>query len=427
MKCPISRRWRVGLGCVVIIPPALWLAVVAVVPTETARRTIADRLSAASGRHVSLGGLRLGPLGGVYLTDLRIGAPASGENPWLRVGNAAIDVNPVQLLLGRLEPQEIQVDGLSLRVLRRRDGTVELGDFLQPADGAAGGTDADADERPEHSGIRLHVKNARVDLIDEPTGTRLEFSGVEGRATCDGTTTRVSELWGRLNGGTFASAFTIDRTGRSPSFEGQFKAQNVALADGMKALAYAAPVFAGTGSKPDGRLSLNLVASGKAITRDELRKTFRGYGDIVLDPIRLDGCDLVSEIGRVIDIPREGRIGAVRSHFRVADGKVTTDDLTLDVAKIPIVLSGSTDFDGVLSYRLKVEGLNNRLPARAKDMLGELGVRVEDVADARVSGNVEAVTLTVNGVALSPSDDGTPGDRHKLREIGRRLIDRIQR
>ena len=118
------RRSRLLALGVLLFPPLLWTFVLAVVPTDSARRTITARLSASSGRTVHIGGIRVGWLGAVSLTDLRIGASDSGDDPWLKVRRASIDVSLRQLVLGRVDPTEIDVAGLSLRVLRREDGSL---------------------------------------------------------------------------------------------------------------------------------------------------------------------------------------------------------------------------------------------------------------------------------------------------------------
>src|SRR5262249_56334671 len=99
----LRRGWAIVLG-LLLLPAAFWVTVLAVIPTDGARRRIAERLSAASGRRVQLGGLRVGPLGGVSLTGLEIGAPDSADDPWLRLAEARIDVSLLQLLFGHVEP-----------------------------------------------------------------------------------------------------------------------------------------------------------------------------------------------------------------------------------------------------------------------------------------------------------------------------------
>jgi AsmA protein len=433
MKVPRVRRrfcrgWLIGLG-LLAVPPALWVLAVTVVPTDCARRKIAERLSAASGRKVELGRVCVGACGGVYLTDLRIGAPASaGDDPWLRVGEASINVSLLQLVFGHVDPTEIVARKVHLRVLRRRDGRLELADFLQPAgrDSAPVGGAENPDAGP--TGLTVYVREATVLVIDEPTGTRLEFNDVEGRATCQGRLTSVQELKGTVNGGPFELAASLDRSGRLSAFEGHLRARDVELADGMNALEYLVPVLAGGAAGPglDGKLTLDLYLRGQGCSREALARTLVGHGSVALDPVKLDGSRLLDDVGRVVDLPPQGRVGSARSDLVIKDGKIVTDNLTLDVAKVPVVLAGSTGFDGRLSYKLRTDGFSDRLPSKAREFLSELSVDLDDVAEVRLSGTVDDLVVTVDGVALDPAE-GQADDRQIRREIGRKVLDRIRR
>ena len=52
--------------------------------------------------------------------------------------------------------------------------------------------------------------------------------------------------------------------------------------------------------------------------------------------------------------------------FVFKDRRVTTDHFTMNVAKVPITMAGWTDLDGRLDYLMKIQGLNERLPDRAR-------------------------------------------------------------
>src|SRR5215213_11268567 len=127
----VRRKWLVPLA-LLLLPPLFWGLLLAITPTEWARSRIVARLSAATGRPIHLGALNIGPLGGVRLADLAIGAPGADSDPWLKVASARINVSVLQLLAGQVEPSEIDVRGLVLRVLRRADGSLELADLLHP-------------------------------------------------------------------------------------------------------------------------------------------------------------------------------------------------------------------------------------------------------------------------------------------------------
>jgi uncharacterized protein involved in outer membrane biogenesis len=428
-----ARRCLIALG-VLVLPAVFWTLVLAVIPTDCARAKIAARLSKASGRTVTLGAIRVGVLGGVSLRDLKIGVPRSGDDAWLQVKEASINVSMLQLLFGQVDPTEVNVHGLFLRILRRRNGTLELADLLQTGSDPKTTQSAESDGTHEPTGLTFRLDKAKVLVVDEPTGTRLEFTGVEGWGTCQGGLASLTELRGALNGGTFQLAAQVDRSGKEPRFEGQVRLRDVALREGMTALAYLVPVLADAPASVDGKLALDLYLRGEGASRDALRRSVVGQGKVTLDPIELDGSRLLAELSQLTDQPSQGRVGAIRSDVSIKDGRIVSDNLTLDVTKMPVMFSGWTDFDGQVSYRLRVEGLAGRLPAKAKDFLTDLAINLDDLADVKVRGTIHDLAVTVEGVRLDANGSGgEPGskdgsdDRQPLREIGRRLRDRLRR
>ena len=429
----VRRRWLIPLG-VLLLPPVFWAVVLSIAPTDWARTRIVARLKAATGRPVGLGSLRIGALGGVRLSNLEIGAPDSSGDPWLRVAEARINVSMLQLLLGRGEPTDIQVVGLTLRVLRRRDGALELSDILQAGSRTPpGGGPASSEPCPiEAAGVEIALRDARIVLIDEPSRTRLELTKVEGRATWLDRHAAVHDLRGTLNDGSFSLVASLDRSGAGPAYEGRFHAEGVALTADMDVLAYLVPVLSGEDVAPgavDGRLVADVYLRGRGITRDAVRKTLVGEGRVTLDPIRLDSSRLLGELAEIVDLSPQGGVGSIKTAFTIQNGMIRTDDLTLDLAKAPIVLSGWTDFDGRVDYRVRADRLAERLPTRAREMLSDLSVDVEGLSALRIKGTINAMDITVEGV--EPDDTtGAPrraGDPRHLREITRQLRDRLLR
>ena len=95
----------------------------------------------------------------------------------------------------------------------------------------------------------------------------------------------------------------------------------------------------------------------------------------------------------------------------------------------PLVFSGSTDFECRVAYRLRTDGLTDKLPSRAREILSELAIEVDDLADVRFEGTLEALHLTFGGVPFDENgrDSRRDRERAKLREIGRRLRERVRR
>ena len=113
---------------IILIPPILWIGVVMVAPTGWAKRHVVAALEARTHRSVRVEGLSVCLLGGIHLTSLEIGSSQNSDDPWLKTTDLRLDVNLPQLLWGKMEPSLVQVEGVKLRVLRRRDGSFELAD-----------------------------------------------------------------------------------------------------------------------------------------------------------------------------------------------------------------------------------------------------------------------------------------------------------
>ncbi|MBX6311328.1 MAG: AsmA-like C-terminal region-containing protein [Isosphaeraceae bacterium] len=434
MKLLGMRRWRLILLALVLGPPLLWALVLALVPTAWARDRIVARLQQATGQPVRLVGLRLGALGGVRLQGLEIGPPVAekGDGPWLRVSALRIDLNLAQLALGHLEPGLIEADGVALRIYRRADGSFEFGDLLRagPEKTSPEKTTAAAED-PERSITAFRLHDAKISLIDEPTATRLDFSEVEGHGTWQRQRVEIAEVKGALNGGRFAMAGALERGGPAPAFDGQVRAERVALGVGMKALGYLVPLLAGMPASVEGRLDLNLYLKGRGASSGEILRSLSGQGTVALDPIALDGSQVLAELSQLIALPDRERVGSIRSSLAIGQGRIISKDLTLTVAQVPIRLAGWTDFQGRLDYQVRAEGLMDRLSSEAKGLLGDLPIDLKELVALRIEGTLDHLVVSADGVPVTDLLSRDPArraeERAKLREFGRRLRDRILR
>ncbi len=411
MKRPKLRlRWLVPLG-VLGLPPLFWTMVLVLAPTEWARSKVVEQLAKATGRPVGLGRLRIGPLGDVRLADLEIGASASNHDPWLKVGAARINASVLQLLVGQVEPTEVEVSGLFLRVHRRAEGSLELSDLLQPASAvpatasanpAGASVDSGSSSNPCEGpiGLTVLVHDATICVIDEPSQTRLDFTGIEGRASCEGRHTTIQELRGTLNGGPFELAASLDRSGAEPAFEGHLRTKDVALSEGMSALNYLVPILSGAIESVEGRLEANVYVRGQGMTRDAVQRSLVGQGAIRLNPIQLDGSQFLAKLTTLVELPSDARVGSVKTDFAIKNGRIETDNLTVNVAKLPIVMTGWTDFNGRLDYRVRPQSLTERLPDKARSLLSELSIDLNQLSRLRVQGTIDALKLSVDGVSL---------------------------
>jgi uncharacterized protein involved in outer membrane biogenesis len=422
-------RWYVWLLVgIFLVPPLLWVAVVMIAPTGWARARLVAILEARSGRKVGLEGVSVRLLGGIRLINLELGSPHDTGDPWLKAADVRLDLGPLQLMRGRFHPSRIDVDGIDLRVLRRADGTVELADLMRPVPPPAKPS-SPSGKPADH--IDVGIRHAHVTVLDMPTQTRIQLEDVEGEGYSEGPRAVVDHLQGTLNSGRFWFAAQVDRTARALGLKTQFRADDVKIDEGMKILRYAVPVLAGAPSTLNGRLNADFHARGNGASWKEVCRSLAGRGVIALNPIELDGSPLVAELSRFIELRGRRRVGSIRTDFLVKDRRITTDQFSLNIGRLPITLSGWTDLDGRIDYHLKVEGLHDRLPDRVRHILGDLKIDVGSLTSLTLRGDVNKLVLQVNGVPIDSNLLRSSGirhdDRERLRQLGRHLREQLLR
>jgi hypothetical protein len=277
----------------------------------------------------------------------------------------------------------------------------------------------------------LRIHGGTLTLVDLTSETRLHMQNLEGEATRTEEKTVISYLRGMLNGGPFEFAGEIDRTEGAPSIAGRFQAQGVVLDDGMNALRYAVPVFAGAPLDLKGHLNSEVYFEGQGSTWDALSRSLVGHGLIAIDPVDLRGAPLIAELAKIPEISRQGQLASIRSDFMIKDRRITTDHFRLNIGRVPMTLSGWTDFDGHIDYQINLTGLNARLPDKARRLLGELNVELETLTSLSLRGTVNQMAVQLNGIPLDQKllreSDFTREDREKLRVLGRRFLDQLVR
>jgi hypothetical protein len=421
MKFPRIRICRRrALFALAFAPPLLWTLLVLAVPTEWARVRLAKRLARASGSPVRLAGVSLGYFGGLTLSDLRFG----GKDPWLRVELARVDVGLLHMLFGNGDLTEFRVDGFDLRVHRRADGSLECGDPLADPD-----RDATPDAGPGGSpacGLQVVAVNGRIRVHDEPTDTLLQIDRVEGHATWEDGIARLEELKGEANGGTIALAASLDRSTPIVRVSGQLVVTDVALNRQTNILSMLIPVRSQRSDGFDGQADLTLLLQAQGRDSAEIRESLRGTGMVQVNPIRLDGTGLWTELSDVLGLPSKAKVGSARSDFKIGGGKISTENLTLEASGVSVVMSGSTDFSGGINYTIRPASLSKGLPREAQQILDEVNGELAEILTLRVSGTLKAPV--VEGAPLgSPADPSRRDQDAKLKLIGRKLRDKYLR
>ena len=423
MKCfRLNRRRTVAVLLLIpIVPTLLWGLVIAVAPTEWARARLVAEVEGVTGKSATIGSIHLGLTGHLRLGDVTLAETTTPTDPWLKAAEVRLDVHLIQMVLGCCTPKEIAIDGLDLRVHRRGDGTLEFASLLGSSTEPTSATEA---RTTGSARVDLTLANARVVVIDDPSTTRIELFEAEGKATYTGDLLVVESLKGRLNGGLVEFAARYDRSQPSPAFEAELRARGVTLGVGMKSLGVLVPVVTNVNDSVDGRLDLSLVLNGQGNSLGSIRPSLKGHGAIRLDPIDLSGSKIIDSIEAMKRIPQSSQVGSVESHFAIEGSRVTTDDLTIKVARLPITLVGWTDFEGRIDYAIKSSSLRERfagkIPVEAQGLIGDLQQDLGDLASIRITGTVDNPRL-VGGHA------GKEIDKTRLRDTARKLGERYLR
>ncbi len=318
---------------------------------------------------------------------------------------------------------------MNLRVFRRSDGSFELADLILPD---APPTENSGRRRTPQP-IRIRAHGGTVSILDEPSHTRIIVRNVEAEAVRTGRRITIRELHGALNGGTFRVAGELVHESGEWSAAALVSAANVVLDDGMSLLRYAVPVLAGAPLNLKGQLDAELRLQGEGASWDDLVRSLTGQGTVSLDPVDLGGAPAIAELSKIAELARQGRVASIHSDFVIGGRRVTTSQCTLKIGRVPMTLAGSTDFDGKIDYRINLAGLNDRLPEKARRVLGDLNVDLQGLTDLTLQGTVNQLVVRLNGLALDRDLvretrlNLKKEDREKLKVLGRQLLDQLSR
>ena len=201
----------------------------------------------------------------------------------------------------------------------------------------------------------------------------------------------------------------------------------------MRLLRYAVPVLSGSSLDLKGQLATEIYVQGKGTTWDTLSRTLAGYGLVAIKPVDLEGSTVVAELSKIADLKRQDGVAAIKTDFVISNRRVTTDHFVLEVGRVPVALSGWTDFDGKLDYRISLAGLDARLPEQARRFLGDVNVDLRTLKVLTLKGSVNQMVVQLNGISLDRNFLREAGikikkdDREKLRVLGKKLLDELVR
>ncbi|QEH33091.1 AsmA family protein [Aquisphaera giovannonii] len=421
--CWLGRLSILGLG---LSPGLLWVLIVLVAPTNWARRHVIAALEASSGRAVELDSLGVCLGGNVSLSGLRIASPSSRDRPWLDARQVQLDVSLIQLLRGRFDPTSLDVEDATLRVLRRRDGSLEIADSSREARAPANDQAGRASCAPARLAAKLH--NLRLEVVDEPDSSVLALEDVSGDGLWEREGGLSTSLFGRWNQGTFQLTAHLGCERSRPVFEGELRASDVLLDERMGLLSFAVPVLAGSKTPVQGKLALDVYMRGGGASGPEIARSLVGHGHLAIDPVNLTGTPFMAELRKVAQGTVVDEAASLRSDFTIQSSRITTERMELAAGRLPIVFSGWTDFTGALDYTITVDGLADRVPEKARRLFQRLDVDLKGLTTIKLAGNLDRISIRMNtadGSSRPLEQLIDPDDRARLRMLSRQFRNKV--
>jgi AsmA protein len=382
-----------GLGAIAVAAAAVLGYIVATFDPNDYREPIARAVAAKTGRTLTLSGdlrLTLFPKIGIGLGRTQLSEAASSGD-FAAVDDLRIALAVIPLLSGRVVVDEIIIDGLQVRLIRRADGTLNVSDLLGGDDAATASTaratpgppaqDADAASPLELDIQGIRVRGASLTWLDEQAGTRVDVSDMSLRT-------------GRVANGV-PTGFELAATVRSaqPAVDVRLQATGTLHAD-IGARTYAVD-------------DLRLQAGGQAAAIGELDVTLTA--GLRSQPLRNEIVGLSVEATGSLGGDRFS--GSLRSPALVLDqGAVSVEQLVLAfggrVAGIDLSTAQLTvprlnaDLD---RQQLRIEGVSLRVDGQraAERFAVALDAPRLDITPDAASGQEVVATLRASGPQLA--------------------------
>jgi hypothetical protein len=381
----------------VVLGALIWFGVPALVEMDWARDEVKKALATSTGRAVDVGSISFSWTRGLGVSDVVVQQKTehpSDRGPLLRLDKLHIDVGLRQLMDRKLALDEILVEEPQIVAIRFPDGTFNFSDLMaQPSAPAptptppdpGGGTgepkpapgEEDKKDSPAVT-AKLAVRDARVVYIDQKLGTEVVMQDFDTDATYDNGKVILDSTF-TLNGGAGVLKANADLSvDPSPFQVSEFSLDGTSLDANLANLGIVFPLMGDKPQQASGKVAFSLKdIAAKGFDMPSLQQSLAGQGTF-----RLEGGTLLS--GPVIQLMSAIKaLGAgdlsgltagaadqslalevVSSTFRIAQGRVHSDNLNLTGKGMEMALAGSTGLDGGIDYDLKIKGLDDLLKSQ---------------------------------------------------------------
>jgi AsmA protein len=317
-------RWIIRIAATLAVLVVLGLGALVAVPTERVARLVEDRLSAATGREVTMAGeLRptLFPSLGIRVGDVTVGNPDWVEaGPLIAAERLDVSVEWAPLLRGEIRLDRAEFVGPRITLVRAADGRVSW-DFspeAEPTGDAAAGPSEDGGGAPALIGFdRAAITGAEVRWIDEVASRTITVTDLDAVLSLPSGTARATlEAAAQVDGRALRADVSVD--GVAPLLAGQVRPVVVRVSwDGGEA-------------GFDGRLSLTPALDGAfSVDAADLGPILSLVGAAMPDLPRGAGRDRIALSGQVT-VSDAGSV-----HLR--NGALALDDnaLTVELDMLP--------------------------------------------------------------------------------------------
>jgi len=148
------------------------------------KRQLVEQVAAKTGRQLTIGGeLGLSVWPDVAVRVGQVGlSEADGRSEFLKLASARIAVAVMPLLSKRLEAKRIEIDGLTVNLVKHKDGSLNIDDLTRdkPAPDAAPEAAAGKPGEPLEIDVAgLELRNVRISWHDEASGKASEISDLD--------------------------------------------------------------------------------------------------------------------------------------------------------------------------------------------------------------------------------------------------------
>ncbi|MHC4821334.1 MAG: hypothetical protein ACYTDX_06405, partial [Planctomycetota bacterium] len=119
------------------------------------------------------------------------------------------------------------------------------------------------------------------------------------------------------------------------------------------------PIFSvGDEGSMSGKLSTSLTLDASGVDWKAAKKSMKGNGSLSVDDGVIRNSGIMGQIMSLLGGGDDLEFSNATTKFRVEKRRVWNDNLIIDGEDAPMVLKGSTDFQGRLDYKISAKALN---------------------------------------------------------------------